>query len=89
VNAGWDTDTMAAICGNFSGAFNGFSGIPEHWLKYLENDYKGRDYLLRLADCLHHHTQMEGEPNQVLDYICDFAHNTLFLTQMLFLKPMY
>lgn len=89
VNAGWDTDTMAAICGNFSGAFNGFSGIPEHWLKSLENDYKGRDYLLRLADCLHHHTQMADQPNPVLDYVCDFAHNTLFLTQMLFLKPMY
>lgn len=89
VNAGWDTDTMAAICGNLSGAFNGFSAIPEPWMRYLENDYKGRDYLLRLADCLHKRTQMEEKPNPVLDYICDFAHNTLFLTQMLFLKPMY
>ncbi len=89
VNAGWDTDTMAAICGNFSGAFNGLSAIPDQWLKNLENDYKGRDYLLHLADCLHQRSQMDARLNPILDYICDFTHNTLFLTQMLFLKPMY
>ncbi len=89
VNAGWDTDTMAAICGNISGAFNGFEAIPERWIKTLENDYKGRDYLLSLADCLHSKTPMPGEPNQFADYIYEFSHNTLFLTQMLIFKPMY
>ena len=31
VNAGWDTDTMAAIVGNTSGAWNGLQGIPQRW----------------------------------------------------------
>ncbi len=88
VNVGWDTDTMAAICGNISGAFNGVSAIPAHWLTNLENDYKGRDYLLRLADSLHQHTRLDGRPNPILDYLCDFAHNTFFLVQMFFFKPM-
>lgn len=89
VNAGWDTDTMAAICGNISGAFNGLSSIPEHWLRNLENDYKGRDYLFCLADCLHDRTKLKIHPNPLLDYICDFAHNASFLTHLLLLKPMY
>ncbi len=89
VNAGWDTDTMAAICGNLSGAFNGIKSIPENWLKTLENDYKGRDYLMRLADCLQCHSPMPGGLNPVFDYLYEFTHNTLFLTQMLIFKPMF
>lgn len=89
VNAGWDTDTMAAICGNLSGAFNGVGEIPQKWIKTLENDYKGRDYLIRLADCLEKHTPMPQRLNPVFDYACEFAHNTLFLTQMLVFKPMF
>lgn len=89
VNAGWDTDTMAAICGNLSGAFNGIEAIPEAWLKTLENDYKGRDYLMRLADCLEKHSAAPPRLNPVLDYIYEFTHNTLFLMQMLMFKPMF
>ncbi|NWJ47558.1 MAG: ADP-ribosylglycohydrolase family protein [Chloroflexi bacterium] len=63
VNAGWDTDTMAAINGNISGAFNGVKSIPESWVKGLENGYKGRDYLLELGKSLHSHTSQVKKPN--------------------------
>src|SRR6185369_8520911 len=47
VNAGWDTDTMAAINGAICGAWNGFASIPKRYVDNLENGYKGRDYILR------------------------------------------
>jgi ADP-ribosyl-[dinitrogen reductase] hydrolase len=34
-NLGDDADTTAAICGQVAGAFDGESGIPRHWLRYL------------------------------------------------------
>lgn len=37
VNAGGDTDSVAAIVGSFSGAYNGANAIPHRWLAGLEN----------------------------------------------------
>ena len=47
-NAGNDTDSLAAIAGNLSGAYNGYGNIPNKFLKTLE----GRNYILELADNL-------------------------------------
>jgi len=35
VYGGGDTDTVGAICGSFSGTWNGIDGIPEKWIKNL------------------------------------------------------
>ena len=35
VNLGDDADTCAAVCGQISGAFYGYDGLPKHWLKHL------------------------------------------------------
>jgi len=35
VNLGDDADTTAAICGQISGAFYGYEGLPLHWLEHL------------------------------------------------------
>ena len=40
VNAGGDTDSIAAITGAISGAFNGINAIPLHWQEGVE---KGRE----------------------------------------------
>lgn len=45
VNAGGDTDSLGAIAGAVSGAFNGATGIPE----VLKDGVEGREYLERLA----------------------------------------
>jgi ADP-ribosyl-[dinitrogen reductase] hydrolase len=45
-NAGDDTDSIAAIAGNLSGAYNGYSNIPDKFLYTLE----GRDHIAGLAD---------------------------------------
>lgn len=49
VNGGGDTDTISAITGNISGAYNGYSKIPEQFKQGLVNSGKGRDYLINLA----------------------------------------
>lgn len=49
---GGDTDTIAAMAGAISGAFLGSDAIPAHLLDILENDTKGRDYIMELADRL-------------------------------------
>lgn len=87
VNAGWDTDTMAAINGNIAGAFNGLNCIPERWVERLENGYKGRDYILQLVSHLHDGTPMK-KPQPFLDYLADYARNTAFISSMLIRKPM-
>lgn len=88
-NAGWDTDTMAAIHGNIAGAWHGLKAIPAHWIERLENGYKGRDYILKLARHLCTGEQMKGADNFFTDYCRDFARNTAFLTAMLAKKPMF
>lgn len=45
VMGGYDTDTTAAITGALSGAFNGISGIPERWVKGVEQS----NYIRELA----------------------------------------
>jgi poly(ADP-ribose) glycohydrolase ARH3 len=52
VNCGGDTDTMGAMSGAIAGAYYGYSQIPEQWLLPLENEGKGRDYILSLAERL-------------------------------------
>jgi poly(ADP-ribose) glycohydrolase ARH3 len=52
VNCGGDTDTIGAMSGAIAGAYYGYSHIPEKWLMPLENEGKGRDYILSLADRL-------------------------------------
>jgi ADP-ribosylglycohydrolase len=45
VNAGGDTDSLGAMAGAVSGAFNGASAIPERWKTGVE----GREYIESLA----------------------------------------
>ncbi len=52
VNCGGDTDTLGAMSGAIAGAYYGYSQIPSQWLMSLENEGKGRDYILSLADRL-------------------------------------
>jgi poly(ADP-ribose) glycohydrolase ARH3 len=52
VNCGGDTDTLGAMAGAIAGAYYGYSHIPRQWLMPLENDGKGRDYILSLAEKL-------------------------------------
>lgn len=47
-NLGDDADTTAAICGQFAGAFYGFSAIPDVWVMKLAM----RDDIIGLADRL-------------------------------------
>lgn len=49
VMAGGDTDTIAALAGAISGAFNGAGVIPESWLNNLER----RDYIVSLGEKLY------------------------------------
>lgn len=49
---GGDTDTIAAMVGAISGAYLGVDAIPKHFLDRLEDDYKGRTYIMELAQRL-------------------------------------
>jgi len=49
IRGGGDADTIAAIVGAISGAFNGLDKIPQQWIERLENSPKGRDYLRKIA----------------------------------------
>lgn len=53
VSLGGDTDTIGAMTGAIAGAFHGISKIPEQWLDELENDDKGRDYVIKQATLLY------------------------------------
>ena len=46
---GGDTDTIAAMAGAISGAHLGIEAIPTRFLNCLEDDHKGRKYILELA----------------------------------------
>ncbi|KAB8140353.1 ADP-ribosylglycohydrolase family protein [Chloroflexia bacterium SDU3-3] len=88
VNAGWDTDTMACICGHISGAWNGLAAIPERWLANLENGYKGRDYLLGLALALCDRQPNYRAPRGPLDFLADVGRNSAFQFNLLTRKRM-
>ena len=47
---GGDTDTIAAMAGAIAGAHLGIKAIPRHFIDCLEDDFKGRSYLVELAD---------------------------------------
>jgi poly(ADP-ribose) glycohydrolase ARH3 len=49
VNLGGDTDTIGAMAGAIAGAYYGYAEIPQEWLHLLENESKGRDYVI---DCV-------------------------------------
>jgi ADP-ribosylglycohydrolase len=49
VNAGGDTDTIAAMAGALAGALGGAEGIPSRWLGELEK----KDYRIELANMLY------------------------------------
>ncbi len=89
VNAGWDTDTMACICGHISGAWNGLRGIPPHWIANLENGYKGRDYIIALAHALYIGADWKPTSNGLMDYLGDFGRNMAFQANLLRRKRMF
>jgi len=89
VNAGWDTDTMAAIAGNTSGAWNSLQRIPQRWVVNLERGYKGRDYIMELGQSLYKHQSSIKPRNFVFDYGGDWWRNTCFLFNMLTRKPLW
>jgi poly(ADP-ribose) glycohydrolase ARH3 len=49
VQLGGDTDTIGAMAGAIAGALHGVEAIPGNWRNELENEDKGRDYVLELA----------------------------------------
>jgi poly(ADP-ribose) glycohydrolase ARH3 len=49
VNLGGDTDTIGAMAGAIAGGYHGIEAIPKRWLQALDNQDKGRDYVLGLA----------------------------------------
>jgi len=49
VNLGGDTDTIGAMAGAIAGAYYGYGQIPRLWIDGLENEAKGRDYVV---DCV-------------------------------------
>ncbi|MBW1740361.1 MAG: ADP-ribosylglycohydrolase family protein [Deltaproteobacteria bacterium] len=51
VNLGGDTDTIGAMAGAIAGAYYGYAQIPQEWLNVLENEAKGRDYIIH---CVKH-----------------------------------
>jgi ADP-ribosyl-[dinitrogen reductase] hydrolase len=60
INAGGDTDSIGAITGALSGAFNGAQAIPMRWVQDLEK----KDYLIELANLLYD-LASEGKPRKI------------------------
>jgi poly(ADP-ribose) glycohydrolase ARH3 len=60
IRLGGDTDTIGAMTGALAGAYHGVDAIPVEWLRVLENDAKGMDYLRDLAGRLHALYLMRG-----------------------------
>lgn len=89
VNAGWDTDTMAAINGAIWGAWNGVGGIPKRYVDHLENGYKGCDYIRNLADQLACRELGLQHCNPFVDLTLDYCRNTAVLYHMFRSKPMF
>jgi len=53
VSLGGDTDTIGAMTGALSGALHGFRKIPTQWVQALENEDKGREYIIDLGERLY------------------------------------
>ncbi len=53
ISLGGDTDTIASMAGALSGCLVGMNGLPDDWIKRLENEEKGREYIGILADKLY------------------------------------
>jgi poly(ADP-ribose) glycohydrolase ARH3 len=53
IRLGGDTDTIGAMTGALAGAYHGADALPPEWLRVLENDVKGMDYIRDLAERLH------------------------------------
>jgi ADP-ribosylglycohydrolase len=87
VNAGWDTDTMAAIAGNTSGAWHGLTGIPQRWVRDLENGYKGRDDIIALGRALYGRNGLPTRRGFLSDYLADWGRNVRFLFELFMRKP--
>ncbi|MBW2149544.1 MAG: ADP-ribosylglycohydrolase family protein [Deltaproteobacteria bacterium] len=49
VNLGGDADTVGAMTGAIAGGYYGMSRFPREWVDELENNVKGRDYVIALA----------------------------------------
>jgi poly(ADP-ribose) glycohydrolase ARH3 len=49
VNLGGDTDTIGAMAGALAGGYHGVDAIPRRWLEALDNEGKGRDYVMELG----------------------------------------
>ena len=50
IGMGGDTDTIGAMAGAISGAKLGYSEIPDKWIKMLENDFEGKDFINELIN---------------------------------------
>jgi poly(ADP-ribose) glycohydrolase ARH3 len=50
---GGDADSIGAIAGATAGAYHGVTGIPAKWIDRLENEERGRDFVIDLAKRLH------------------------------------
>jgi poly(ADP-ribose) glycohydrolase ARH3 len=50
---GGDADSIGAIAGAIAGAYHGVKGIPAKWINRLENEARGRDFVIDLAERLH------------------------------------
>jgi len=52
VNLGGDADTIGAMTGAIAGGYSGCAALPDRWVERLEDQAKGRTYVLELADRL-------------------------------------
>jgi len=57
VNAGGDTDSIAAITGAINGAFKGLHGIPRRWVERIEN----KDKLISIGERLYEAARKQTE----------------------------
>ncbi len=57
---GGDTDTIAAMAGAIAGAYHGADALPKIWVDRLENEARGRDHVIGLADDLYALTHVMG-----------------------------
>ncbi len=52
INLGGDTDTIGAMTGALAGAYHSSTALPQRWLQALEDNGKGKSYVIDLADKL-------------------------------------